>query len=256
MKIFIFSMTLMLVACGSRQRKESCQDWIPLFNGENLDGWVIKFCGSPLNVNYKNTFRVEDGLLKVNYDEWDSMDKQFGHLFYQKQFSSYKLHVEYRFVGEQVKGGQAWAFKNSGAMLHAQSVESMALNQEFPVSIEAQLLGGRASGNRPTANLCTPGTHVFLKDTLFTTHCINSSSPTFRDDRWINVEFRVYGDSLIQHFVENEKVLEYSKPHIDGKGVPEGFYLEDGTPLTRGYIAFQAESHPIEFRTIELMILN
>ena len=116
--------------------------WVPLFNGQNLDGWTPKIKGFELGDNFGNTFRVEDGVLKVCYDKYTSFDNRFGHLFYKDKFSHYVLRVEYRFVGEQVPGGPGWALRNSSVMIHGQSAESMGKDQSFPVSIEVQLLGG------------------------------------------------------------------------------------------------------------------
>lgn len=244
-------------ACQSTKKdKEPVEEqWIQLFNGENLEGWDIKITGYALNDNYGNTFRVEDGLLIVRYDQYEEFTNQFGHIFYKENFSHYKLRVEYRFVGEQVPGGQAWAFKNSGAMLHGQSAASMGKDQNFPVSIEAQFLGGVEEGERPTANLCTPGTHVCIDGELVTRHCNSSSSKTIRGEEWVNAEFIVLGDSIIHHLIDGDTVLTYTHPIIDGSGVPEGFPMEDGSPLREGSISLQSESHPIDFRKVELLVL-
>ena len=165
--------------------------WTALFNGRDLDGWTPKIRGYELGDNFGNTFRVEDGVLKVVYDQYEKFDDRFGHLFYKQPFSHYRLRVEYRFVGEQVPGGAGWALRNSGIMIHGQSPESMAKDQSFPVSIEVQLLGGTGRGVRPTANLCTPGTHVVMDGKLWTPHCTNSSSKTYHGDQWVTVELEV-----------------------------------------------------------------
>jgi hypothetical protein len=233
------------------------RDWIQLFNGRNLEGWDVKITGRELNDNVGNTFRVEDGLLKVRYDGYDAFDDRFGHLFFREAFSYYIVAVEYRFVGEQAAGGPDWAKRNSGVMVHSQSARSMGKDQDFPISIEVQLLGGTGAGERPTANLCTPGTHVVMGDTLVTTHCINSSSRTYQGDQWVRVEVLVLGDSLIRHIVNGDTVLEYSKPQIGG-GVVNHFdpaVKQDGRLLTEGYIALQSESHPIDFRKVEILDL-
>jgi len=241
---------------GCSQPKEPEPQWIALFNGEDLSGWVPKFAGYELGHNYHNTFRVEDGLLKVSYDEYEQFDGEFGHLFYQEPFSHYVLRVEYRFVGQQAPGGAEWAFKNSGAMLHAQAPESMGLEQGFPVSIEAQFLGGGPEGERPTANLCTPGMHVTINDRLVEEHCISSTSKTYRGEEWVTVEMVILGDSLMHHIVQGDTVLTYSRPIIGGGHKPEGYPVPDGTPVKSGYIALQAESHPLEFRKVELLRLD
>jgi beta-glucosidase len=233
------------------------RDWVQLFNGRNLDGWDVKITGRDLNDNWANTFRVEDGLLKVRYDGYDAFADRFGHIFYREPYSYYIVAVEYRFVGQQARGGADWALRNSGVMIHSQSARSMAKDQDFPISIEVQLLGGSGTGDRPTANLCTPGTHVVMDGKLFTQHCVNSRSQTYHGEQWVRVEVQVFGDSLIRHIVNGDTVLEYSKPQIGG-GVVNHFdpaIKQDGNPLTAGYIALQSESHPIDFRKVEILNL-
>jgi len=256
MKTLVFAIGLLLAACSTSRKDSHNDEWIQLFNGKDLDGWTMKFSGHEPGDNYRNTFRVENGLLKVCYDEYDAFDAIFGHIFYREPFSHYILRIEYRFVGEQVSGGPAWAFKNNGAMLHAQAPGTMLLDQDFPVSVEAQLLGGNGEAERPTANLCTPGTHVVMDDTLVTQHCINSCSKTYHGEEWVTVEFHVRGDEVIHHVIEGDTVLTYYKPQIGGTNKPEGYPLKDGTPLKEGYIALQAESHPTEFRVVELLDLS
>ncbi len=249
------SLAILLLASGF-QESQPASEWVQLFNGKDLSGWDIKISGYELNDNYKNTFRVEDGLLKVSYDEYEDFNGEFGHLFYQEKFSHYILRVEYRFVGEQVPGGPDWALRNNGAMLHSQSAESMGLDQDFPVSIEAQFLGGTGEGERTTANLCTPGTHVVMEGELVTQHCINSSSQTYHGDQWVTVEIEVRGDELIRHVIDGETVISYAEPQIGGESVSDDFPLKEGAPVTEGYIALQAETHPTEFRKVELLDLS
>jgi hypothetical protein len=234
------------------------EKWKQLFNGKNLDGWIIKIRGHQLNENYGNTFRVENDILKVRYDEYDSFNDQFGHIFYKSPYSYYILAVEYRFVGKQLKGGPDWAFKNSGIMIHCQPPSTMLKNQDFPISIEAQLLGGDSTGERPTCNVCTPGTNIEMSGKLITEHCINSSSKTFRGEEWIRAEVIVLGDSIIKHIVNGDTVLTYTKPQIGG-GVVNDYdtaVKKDGQLLSSGYIALQSESHPVEFRKVEILNLE
>ncbi len=255
MKTNLFLLLLFLASCGSVTNKSQKEEWISLFNGKDLEGWDIKFRGFELNNNYRNTFRVENGNLVVSYDQWDKWNGEFGHIFYKTPYSRYKLRVEYRFTGEQVTGGPGWAYRNNGAMLHSQSAASMGLNQDFPVSIEAQLLGGDGVAERHTSNVCTPGTNIVMDGKLITQHCNESTSKTYHGDVWVTAEFIVLGDSIIHHVLEGDTVLTYSKPQVGG-GTPEGFALPDGTLLKEGYISFQAESHPTEFRKIEILDLS
>lgn len=231
-----------------------------LFNGNDIKGWIPKVRKHNVGENYANTFRVEDGMLKVRYDQYGDFDKQYGHLAYHKPFSYYILRVEYRFVGDQAKGGEGWAWRNSGVMLHGQTPESMLKDQDFPISIEGQMLGGDTNPNsiRTTSNLCTPGTNVVIDGKLFTPHCVNSSSKTYHGDQWVTAEFIVLGDSVIKHVLDGEVVLTYSKPQIGGGNV-DGHnpkIKEDGKVLNSGYIYLQSESHPIDFRKIDLYDLE
>jgi hypothetical protein len=238
------------------------KEWIQLFNGRDLTDWRPKFAHYDLGENVNNTFRVEDGLLKVRYDKWPAFTDQFGHLFYREPFSYYLLAAEYRFVGEQVKTARTdlgWALRNNGLMIHSPDPKTMLKDQDFPISIEVQLLGGLGDGKpRSTANLCTPGTHVVMDGKLRTAHCTNSKSKTYEGDQWVRVEVLAHGDELIRHMVEGETVLEYTKPQIGGGSASptDPAVKVDGTPLTGGFISLQAETAPIDFRKVELLNLE
>ena len=265
------SISLILIFCISCKEQDKSysnieENWLSLFNGKDLDGWDIKFSGHKINDNYNNTFQVEDGMIRVVYDEYEKFDDKYGHIYYEKPFSYYKIRFDYRFLGEQTPGGESWNVRNSGIMLHSQSAKSNDLHQDFPVSIEIQLLGGLGKGPRTTGNLCTPGTQVVFNDKLDFTHCISSNSKTYDGDRWVHVEAIILGDQSITHIVEKDTVLVYEKPQIttsyldddwDRYGVTSKDYWKkiSGKLLSEGYIAIQAESHAIDFKNIELLNL-
>ena len=235
----------------------AAKDWIQLFNGKNLDGWTVKIKGHELGENFGDTFRVENGILKVAYDrKYKKFRGQFGHLFYRDKFSHYRLRVEYRFVGQQADGGPAWAIRNSGVMIHGESPETMGRDQDFPASIEVQLLGGNGTDERPTANLCTPGTNIVMSGELITRHCTNSTSKTYPGDQWVTVEIEVHGSKVIRHLVEGKTVLEYNEPQLDESDAHARELLaQRGKLLDSGTISLQSESHPVEFRKVELLKL-
>jgi hypothetical protein len=248
------ALLLLIPAAPGDAEKEK---WTPLFNGKDLTGWTPKIKGHAAGDNFADTFRVEGGVLKVSYDKYRQFDGKFGHLFYKEKFSHYVLKVEYRFVGEQCKGGPGWALRNSGVMFHSQSADSMGKDQDFPVSIEAQFLGGAEKGERPTGNVCTPGTHIVMGDKLITRHCTNSKSKTYRGDEWVTAEIEVRGSGKVKHTINGTTVLEYEKPQLD-KGDKDAKKLIKGDKvlLEEGYLALQAESHPIEFRKVEIRVLS
>lgn len=268
-QIFLF---LFIVGCFNllhAQNNRSSKNWISLFNDKNLQGWDIKIAGQKVNDNYKNTFRVEDGMLRVVYDDYKTFDDKYGHLYYKQPFSYYLLRFQYRFLGKQTPGGETWNERNSGVMIHSQSAKSLTINQTFPVSLEVQLLGGLSKGERPTGNVCTPGTQVHIDGKLSEAHCIDSKSKTYDGDQWVSMTVVVLGDSIIKHIVEGDTVLTYTKTEVGGGfiggkndwksgHVDNASYWESrqNTPLKEGYIALQAESHPIDFRKIELLNLE
>lgn len=224
--------------------------FVSIFNGKDLTGWTPKVVGQELGQDAKNTFRVKDGAIQVRYDNYDKFDRQFGHLFCDTSYSSYILRLEYRFIGDkQIDGNPGgWAYMNSGVMIHGQSPDSMGLKQSFPNSIEVQLLGQaeNVKEDRPTANICTPGTHYVNKDgKLVKAHCVKSTSKTYRGEQWVKLEIEVHGNERIIHRVNGEVVFDYTKPQLD-----------DGTLLTKGSISLQSESHECDFRNIEIKVLE
>lgn len=237
------------------------QPWRPLFNGRDLDGWTPKIRGEKFGDNYGDTFRVEDGVLKVVYDpaKYPTFGNKYGHLFYEEPFSRYRLRIEYRFTGEQCAGGEDWALRNSGVMIHGEDPAAMPIDKDFPASIEVQFLGGAATGERTTANLCTPGTHVVMDGKLFTPHCTSSKSKTYRGDQWVTVEIEVDGNTKIRHIIDGETVLEYEQPQLDPKDAraKESLAARNGDKqLSGGTISLQSESHPVEFRQVEIQLLD
>ena len=229
-----------------------------LFNGKDLSGWTPKIRYEALGEDSKNTFRVEDGLLKVRYDNYDEFNERFGHLFYKEHFSHYRFRVEYRFVGTQCKGGPGWALRNSGVMVHGESPKTMAKDQDFPTSVEVQLLGGDGKADRTTSNLCTPGTNVVKEGMLFKPHCTKSSSKTYHGEQWVTAEIEVRGNKLIKHILEGDTVLEYTQPQLDERDAHAKELADKaGTiQLSGGSISLQSESHPIDFRKVEIMVLS
>ncbi|AUP80024.1 3-keto-disaccharide hydrolase [Flavivirga eckloniae] len=267
--LYLVCLTFILSAVSCKQKSnqekietaktvEPVEKWTPIFNGKDLNDWIVKIKGHPAGVNYKNTFITEDGCIKVNYDEYnDTFNASFGHIYYNKPFSNYKLRLQYRFTGKQLSDGPSWAIANSGVMIHCEDPKKIGVDQNFPVSVEVQLLGGLSSEERPTGNLCTPGTHVVLDNKIATDHCFESSSKTYHGDQWVKLEIEVRNDSIIKHFINGEEVIQYCKPQYGGEVDfnKEHWKSFEGKPLKAGYISLQSESHPVEFKDIEILEL-
>lgn len=249
-------MLLALAAVLAMPRQEVA--WTSLFNGRNLDGWTAKVKGYGLGDNFANTFRVRNGAIVVDYSGYGGkFDSRFGHLFYRAPFSKYVLRLQYRFVGAQLPDGPGWAYKNSGVMIHSQSPASMRRDQDFPVSSEVQLLGGDEGSERHTGNLCTPGTNVVIGGELVTRHCTDSTSPTYRGDVWVNLEIEAHGNGLVVHRIDGKEVIRYEQIQFDPNDA-DARRLMKGTDvkIDGGWISLQSESHPVEFRKIEIKPLS
>jgi Domain of Unknown Function (DUF1080) len=251
---------LLLISFSSfAQKKADKENWIKLFNGKNIDNWVVKIFHHETGVNFGNTFRVEDKTIKVRYDQYEKFNNQYGHLYFQKPFSYYKFRIEYKFQDPWRTDAPDYTMLNSGIMFHSQDPKTMPKEQDWPISVEMQFLAEQKEGEpRPTGNMCSPGTDIYYQGKKYPGHCLNSTSKTYKKDEWVKAEIIVLGDSLITHLINGVEVLQYSKPSIGG-GVATGFNPEikiDGKALKTGFIALQSEGQPIDFKNITLLNLE
>jgi hypothetical protein len=259
-RCFVVVVLSMLAGCSAPKNTETAAEkWLPLFNGQDLNDWIVKIHHHEPGVNFGNTFRAEDGMIKVRYDGYGDFNDQFGHLYYKTPYSHFRLRFEYHFTGELQPGAPDYTLLNSGVMFHSEDPRVMLKEQNWPISVEMQLLAGLGDGEpRPTGNMCSPGTEIVYQGEVYDGHCLNSSSPTLDKDAWVSGELIVWGDSLVAHIINGDTVLQYSKPSMGG-GVVNGFdsaRWEPGKPLTSGYIALQSEGQPIDFRNIEILLLD
>ena len=245
--------------CHPSNKAQRNGQWISLFNGKDINDWMVKIHRHAVNVNFGNTFRVEDSMIKVRYDQYDDFNEQYGHLYYKTPFSWFHLKLEYRFVGQLQRGAPSYTLRNSGVMFHSQDPRSMPVEQDWPISVEMQFLGGLSDGkSRPTGNMCSPGTDVVYQGKIAKDHCITSSSKTYDGDQWVKAELIVFGDSLVTHVINGDTVLQYSKPQIGG-GIANRYdpkIKQDGKLLTSGFVALQSEGQPIDFRNIAIRDLS
>lgn len=250
------------VTCTPELAKEGSSgegEWQVLFNGIDLEGWIPKIHHHEVGDNYANTFRVVDEKIQVNYDGYEAFEDRYGHLFYTKPFSAFHLKFEYRFTDQFLNDAPSFTFRNSGVMFHSQAPETILKEQDWPISVEYQMLAEETEGEpRPTGNMCSPGTEVFFEGEMDPRHCISSTSETYTWDTWVQADLIVYRDSLVIHKVNGETVLAYTKPQIGGD-VANGFDPEikiDGKMLTEGYIGLQSEGQGVEFREIKIKRLE
>ncbi len=257
--IAVAAIAVALGACSSMP--QDGEHWRSLFDGKTLAGWTPKIRGFPLGENYRDTFRVKDGAIVVSYDKYDQFGERFGHLFYQTPFKAYRLRFEYRFSTTHPADTPAWAIANSGVMIYGQDPKTMAVDDSFPVSVEAQILGPAPGQERFNGNMCSPGTNVVMNGKLETTHCINSKYPADPNGQWILFEVEVSREGVVTQKVNGVTAIAYSDVQLD----PEG-KMANSKPLIEaaggtlkldgGTISLQSEGNPIEFRKIEILELN
>jgi hypothetical protein len=235
------------------------EGWTPLFNGRDLSGWTPKINHHRLGANAHDTFVAEGGVLHVRYDKYPKFYDEFAHLFYKAPFSSYRLRLDYRFVGQDTPGGPPWSKRNSGVMIHSQAPETIGLDQPFPISVEVQMLNGEGAETRTTGNICTPGTRIEQNGALILQHCVKSTSRNYSGENWVHMEIEVHGARAVAATVDGVEVVRFEKPQLDPTDLRAmEVYLKRGGGdllLDGGYIALQGEGHPIDFRNIEILKL-
>jgi hypothetical protein len=260
MKIFVWIFLLaqvLCLSCSSSKNtgvKNQDQSWVTLFNGKNLEGWKPKIAGFAYGENFGNTFRVNQGILSTRYDAYGSFNERFGAIYYNKKFSNFRLKVEYRFVGELTPGAPEWGFRDGGINYLGQDPATIETNQKFPVCLEYNLLGGNGKDVRPTGDICAAGIFIQLdgkRNTVFCTPPVVKK--TFEGDEWVTAEIEVR-NGKIAHFVNGEKILEFSDPRYDPTNdIARKFILNGDDIVKDGFISLQSNSHPMDFRKIEIM---
>jgi hypothetical protein len=255
-QLIVLAVSLLLFSFSSEKSLDTVKaaKWVSLFNGKNLEGWTMKIAGYPLGENFGNTFRIEDGILRVKYDQYKSFDNKFGALYYQKKFTNYRLKVEYRFVGETTPGAPSWGYRDSGVQYHCQAPSTLGFDQPFPVCLEYNLHGGNGKDERPVGEICASGIYVEINGKRNESYCTPATvKKTFHGDQWVTLEIDVKGDK-IKHIVNGEEILQFENPRYDPKhDIGRIFIIGTDDKVKEGYISLQSNSHPIDFRKIEIM---
>jgi hypothetical protein len=232
--------------------------WVSLFNGKDLSDWTVKIAGEALDDNYRRTFRVEDGLLKISYDGYDTFGGRFGSLYSKRKLSHYWLRAQYRFTGKLAAGAPSWAWENSGLQLHSEAPESMSKAQQFPVSVEFDIKGARLFGRNPTGDVCRTGTRVKIGGVALEGQCSTVSDIAIPGDDWVTVLAEVDGSRRVRQIVNGALIVEYTDLTLDEGNADARRLIAAGADrsLSSGYVSIQSNGHPIEFRQIEVLPLD
>lgn len=200
--LFVTVVLLASVACGKQSER------IMLFNGENLAGWNSVLAEGEDGTVVVDVFAVVDGNIRI-------AGNPFGYMYTEKQYDNYRLHVEWRWVGEAA---------NSGIFQHVKYPDLI-----WPEAIECQLCAGKA------------GDLVMLGGAkIFDIRC-EGEFPV--KDRFGDNEKPV-GEWNVAEIVSDGREMQI---YINGKLANECRSIS-----SRGHIALQSEGGPIEFRNIWL----
>ena len=197
---------------------------------------------------------MQDGILITRYDAYDSFNKRFGALYYDKKFTNYRLRVEYRFTGNLTPGAPSWGFRDGGIQYHCQPPSTVGIDQAFPVCLEYNLLGGNGKDERPNGEICASGMYVEINGKRNTSYCTPPMvKHTFAGDQWVTAEVDVH-DGTITHYVNGEQIMQFENPRYDSaNAIAKTFIINGDDKVKDGYISLQSNSHPMDFRKIEIM---
>lgn len=257
----ILSCLLLGVALPATAEPPQSGKWQSLFNGRDLSGWTPKIVGHKAGDNFANTFRVQDGAIRVSYDGYGGQFKdRFGHLFYKTPYSHFRLRLKYRMLSPHLPDTPEWAYANSGIMLYGQTPQTMGLNQDFPASIEFQLLGQVDDKPRPTGSVCSPGTNIRLNGKTDLPHCNVSNGPTIPKGEWATAEVEVNRAGEVIHRINGLEVIRYDRITLDPNDKEtdtRALIAKQGgkLALTGGTISLQSEGNPVEFKDVEIQQL-
>lgn len=267
LKPCVFLLMVSLASCGEKSAEKQNQislntfketennQWTSIFNGKDLEGWNMKIRGFGLGENFGNTFRIENGILSIRYDGYgDNFDDRFGGLYFNKKLSNYRFRAEYRFVGETAPGAPEWGYRDSGIQFHSQPPATLKITDAFPICLEYNLHGGNGTDERPVGAICANGMFVEINGEKNSSYCTPPVvSKTFHGDQWVTMEIEIR-DGQITHFVNGEEIMSYANPTFNPENeIAQQFIRNDDIRVTSGYLSIQSNSHPIDFRKIELL---
>ncbi len=272
-------------------------NWIQMLRkgDTKLSDWTPKIQGHAAGENPYNSFsygETSDGQPRLIVTDTVSNTSSYGygHLFYKTAYSDYIVRAKYHFPTKESFAGGAgsWTIQNNGLMLHCQSAASMDKGQDYPKSIENQLIGYWSYGdgsppNTTTSNLCLVNTSVNYHGQWYSDgtghHCTqskfhslaydssttpakgaNSTNATWPGkDIWEYAMDRVIDSTSMTFYMRSrpdtawDSVLGVTQIRLGLTNTSSG--PGSTTALGSGYISIQMEGTSTEFASIEVLNL-
>ena len=197
--VALFLATL-FISCNKNTKTE-------LFNGNDLNGWTCVL-DQESNVPTNEVYGIKDGNIHI-------VGNPFGYMRTAEKYGNYKLHVEWRWIGEGT---------NSGIFLHVQDGDKL-----WPNAIECQLCNGKA------------GDFVMLGGSKINEiECVGEFPIK---DRNGDFEKPIGEWNTAEIVCEGTSITVYINGELQNQCTGEN---------SEGYIALQSEGGPIEFRNVYL----
>ena len=92
---------LFVLAGGTAHAADDKNNWTPLFNGKDLDGWYRFVDGQAEDRDPNQIFTVHDGMLHIYRDVADGAQAPFGWVATKKHYANYHLRLQYRWGGKR-----------------------------------------------------------------------------------------------------------------------------------------------------------
>jgi hypothetical protein len=206
MKNIFVAVLLLACVAGYAQKKES------LFNGKDLKGWTI-FVNDPSIVPEK-FFYVKDGVI-------ETVGVPMGYLRTQKEYSNYRLHVEWRYPEKAT---------NSGIFIHTNGEDKM-----WPQHYQCQLKA-----------LCAGD---FIVNALGEKATVGDSTYIGTEKvKPIAVKFNPTNEKATGEWNSYDIVCKGATVEVSVNGLVQNKVRH--CSMTKGSIGLQAEGSRIQFRNI------
>ena len=237
--------------------------WVPLFNGRNLDGFYTFLQKHGKNRDPDHVITIEDGMIRLYKHASDGDEVVMGYIGTEKEYGNYHLRFQYRWGTKKFK--PRYTLKRDAGLYYHILGEDAVWPRALQFQVEQTNVGDLIA------------LHGFQLDSWIDPSTKNESQSTFLDPESGGIP-RVLGGSGIayqRHRAGDVEIDGWNTAEIIAKGdttvhVLNGTVVNRGknvrlrdpkdpsasTPITRGRIALEIEAAEIDFRKVEIRMLE
>jgi hypothetical protein len=242
-------------------RAPAAGDWVPLFNGRNLDGWYTFLQKHGKDRDPDRVITIEDGAIHLYKHAADGSEQVMGYIATNDEFGDYHLRLEFRW-GEKKFKPRYQLKRDAGLYYHITGPDAV-----WPRSLQFQIeqtnvgdliaLYGMQLDSTVDPKTRNDSMSTFLprekggeprvlggKGIAYQKHLAGDHEK----DGWNVVEVVAKGEETT-HILNGVVVNRGTGVRfVDPKGPADGA----AQPLTRGRIALEIEAAEIVFRKVEI----